>query len=505
MLLTKEILKEIDRKHIQLPDTSLFALPEKVIQFGTGVLLRGLPDYFIDKANKAGKFNGRIVVVKSTEGGDSAAFDQQNSLFTHCIRGMDNGTVYSENIINASISRVLSARSQWKHIFACAHQPDIKIIISNTTEVGIQLVNESPFQTPPQSFPAKLLSFLLERYKAFQGSPESGMVIVPTELITDNGKRLRSIVLELSRLNNLSPDFIKWVENHNRFCNSLVDRIVPGRPAPSVLEKMEQELGYQDSLLIMSELYRLWAIEGDEHIRALLSFADTDQGVIIQPDIDIYRELKLRLLNGTHTACCGLAFLAGCRTVKEAMETEWMARLVQQVMLEEIARAIPYQVDEVTARQFGLKVLDRFRNPAIEHEWINITMQFTSKLKMRLVPVVREYFKRYKQVPMLLSTGLAAWILFMKSTKEENGQYYGQLNREWYPIKDDAAARLHSFWQQPNATDHVRDLLEDQSLWGENLALYEGFAQAIQEKLKQMLDIGVDKVIQSLEHIKVNA
>src|SRR5579875_695180 len=285
MILSRYTLKNISSDAAAIPDDAIFELPEKVLQFGTGVLLRGLPDYFIDKANRQGIFNGRIVVVKSTSQGDSSAFDKQDGLYTLCVRGLQNGEKVEENIINSSISRVLNANDEWEQILECAHNRDMQIIISNTTEIGIQLVNDDVRHHPPKSFPGKLLAFLYERFKAFGGSAHSGMVIVPTELIPDNGKKLESIVLELAHLNSLEDEFIEWVEKHNSFCSSLVDRIVPGKPDAEFLSSIENELGYSDSLLTMSEVYRLWAIEGDENIKNVLSFAQADEGVIIEPDI----------------------------------------------------------------------------------------------------------------------------------------------------------------------------------------------------------------------------
>jgi len=228
MILSRYTLKNISSEVTEIPAEAMFELPERVLQFGTGVLLRGLPDYFINKANQQGVFNGRIVVVKSTSKGDSSAFEKQDSLYTLCVRGLQNGEKIEENIINSSISRVLCANEEWEQILECAHNQSMKVIISNTTEVGIQLVNDDIRRHPPVSFPGKLLSFLYERYHAFNGSKQSGMVIIPTELIPDNGKVLESIVLELAHLNGLEDAFIEWLECCNHFCNSLVDRIVPG-------------------------------------------------------------------------------------------------------------------------------------------------------------------------------------------------------------------------------------------------------------------------------------
>lgn len=276
MKLSRFTLKNISAENIVVPDEALFELPEKVLQFGTGVLLRGLPDYFIDKANRQGIFNGRVVVVKSTSQGDTSAFDKQDGLYTVCVRGVQDGQKVEENIINSSISRVLNASEEWEQILECAHNQNMQVIISNTTEVGIQLVNDDIRRHPPLSFPGKLLAFLYERFKAFGGSQHSGMVIVPTELISDNGKKLESIVLELAHLNGLEEAFIEWLESCNHFCNSLVDRIVPGKPDKEALISLEEELGYSDQLVTMSEAYALWAIEGGEEVKNILSFAQVD-------------------------------------------------------------------------------------------------------------------------------------------------------------------------------------------------------------------------------------
>ncbi|HYE55762.1 MAG TPA: tagaturonate reductase, partial [Chitinophagaceae bacterium] len=419
MFLSRYTLKNIPAGNVAIPEDELFELPEKVLQFGTGVLLRGLPDYFIDKANRQGIFNGRVVVVKSTEQGDASAFEKQDGLYTLCVRGLLKGKKVEENIINCSISRVLSARDEWSKILECAHDPNMQVIISNTTEVGIQLVNDDVRRHPPVSFPGKLLAFLYERYQAFNGSLQSGMVIIPTELIPDNGRKLEAIVLELAHLNGLPEAFIEWLEQANHFCSSLVDRIVPGKPSGHDRDALEADLGYKDQLLAMAEVYRLWAIEANAHVRNVLSFCQADEGVIIEPDINIYRELKLRLLNGTHTLSCGLAFLSGCETVKQAMDDELMSAFIADLMQHELAPAIPYRVDADMAREFSANVLDRFRNPHIRHNWLSITMNYSAKMKMRNIPMLVHHYTTSDMPPGLFSLGFAAYILFMRGVKKE--------------------------------------------------------------------------------------
>ena len=491
----------------------MFDLPERVLQFGTGVLLRGLPDYLINKANQQGIFNGRIVVVKSTDGGDAAAFNRQDNLYTLVTKGIENGVLIDENSICSAISRVLSAKNQWQEVLDCAANPDLTIVISNTTEMGIQLVQDDIRQEPPTSFPGKLLAFLYARYKAFNGDKNKGLVIVPTELIVDNALKLEEIVLELAHLNALESPFIDWLENHNAFCNSLVDRIVPGKPDAISFQKMTEELGYQDDLLTMSEVYILWAIEGDERIKSVLSFHQADKGVVIEQDIEQYRELKLRLLNGTHTLSCGLAFLSGFTTVKEAMQNEAIEAYISRLMLSEIAPSIPYPMDENLVQRFGEQVLDRFRNPYIEHRWISITMNYTSKMAARNVPTLLHYYKNMvlklhqatqsvmaqnaltesmtEGVPMHFALGFAAYLLFMKAVKCEKEVYYGELNGHFYPIQDDKAAYFNEIWQKLSVDELVEIVLKNQNLWGTDLSVLPNFNNKIVYFLNEMLKNGV--------------
>jgi tagaturonate reductase len=496
------------RAGLVIPNEKLFSLPEKVLQFGTGVLLRGLPDYFIDKANRQNIFNGRIVIVKSTEGGGPDIFDQQDGLYTLCVRGIENGKPVEENIIHSCVSRVLSASSQWNDILECAANRELQIIISNTTEVGIVLdVNDNLQGSPPKTFPGKLLAFLYERYRVFNGDASKGMVIIPTELITDNGKKLQAILEELAKHNNLESGFIDWLKNSNDICNSLVDRIVPGTPPPPMQVRMESENGYTDQLMIMSEAYHLWAIEsGKEKVHEILSFAKADPSLIITNDIDLYRELKIRLLNGSHTFSCGLAFLSGFNTVKEAMENAEFAAYISHLMLQEIAPAITNKNISIdAAREFRSKVLDRFRNPHIEHQWLSITLQYSSKMKMRNIPVIQNYLERFDDVPECMTLGIAAHLLFMKCAPGKDGKFYGEINGTKYPVNDDHAGWWAEKWNKAGSPEQlVRDVLGDESFWGIDLLKAPEFVKAITSKLQKLLQIGVAPVLKMIsQHNKL--
>ncbi|MDE3142797.1 MAG: tagaturonate reductase [Bacteroidota bacterium] len=509
MILSKENLGKIKaQEELIIPDVSLLSLPERVLQFGTGVLLRGLPDYFIDKANRQNIFNGRVVVVKSTSSGGTDAFETQNGLFTLCVRGIENNNTIDKTIINSSISRVLSAREEWNKILECASNEDMQLIISNTTEVGIALVDDDINSNPPVSFPGKLLAFLLARYKAFNGSNESGMVIVPTELIVDNATKLKAIVIELAKRNSLDEAFIDWIGSANDFCNSLVDRIVPGKLPQAEQKITAEKLGYTDELIIISEAYRLWAIETtSERSKKILSFAKVDTGVIIADNIDVYRELKLRLLNGTHSFTCGLAFLSGFRTVKDAMNNATFFSFETDLMMEAIAPSIVYdRLSLLDAKDFAKKVLDRFRNPYIEHQWISITMQYSSKMKMRNVPIILKNYEHNGFVSDALAFGFAGYILFMKSEMNEQKEFVGTLNDKEYKINDDHAALLHSIWKNNNEVKNVvQQILSNQILWGTDLSVLNGFAEKVAQYINSFLEKGVLESLQLLQSNKISA
>jgi tagaturonate reductase len=494
MILSKNNLKNIHVLGLQIPGEQIFDLPEKVLQFGTGVLLRGLPDYFIDKANKQGVFNGRVVVIKSTDTGSSSEFDKQDGLYTIYSKGIDNGIEVEEATICSAISRVLSAANEWQAILDVAKSPDLQAIISNTTEVGIQLVKEEITDQTPDSYPGKLLAILHERYTTFNGSPESGLVIIPTELIVDNGKKLEAIVIELAHLNNFEFEFIDWLENHNTFCNSLVDRIVPGKPAKELAAELESKRGYTDDLNIMSETYSLWAIEGDEKVASILSFAKVDKGVVITPDIQLFRELKLRLLNGSHTLSCAVAFLSGFNTVKEAMDDDKFLQFINGVAYDEIIQSIPYEIDPQIAKDFAGKVLDRFRNPHIRHEWLSISVQYSAKLKMRVVPLLLNYYKLNNSVPANMALGFAAFIRFMKVKRKTDGTYVGSVNGLEYTVTDSQTSYFSKVWKAQDTDLIVNNILSNQQLWDTDLTALPGFKQAVINNLNTLLTYGITEL-----------
>lgn len=478
-------------------------LPERVLQFGTGVLLRGLPLYFIEKANQHGVFGGRVVIVKSTNTGGTEAFDKQNGLYTLNVRGIEAGKEVKEAMLVSAISRVLSASTQWQQVLGVAEDPHVEIVISNTTEVGIMLDDREDLNNqPPFSFPGKLTALLYRRFQYFRGDPRRGWTILPTELVSDNGNKLKEIVISLARTHGLGEDFINWLDMANDFCTTLVDRIVPGKLPVDEIASLEQQWGYRDELAIMAEPYRLWAIEpATDRIRKRLSFSQVDPGLVLVDNINKFKELKLRLLNGTHTFSCALAVLCGYETVKAAMQDHGFGRYVRMLMSDEIVPAIvggTITEDEATA--FGRSVSDRFSNPFLEHQWMSISLHYTAKMAMRNVALIRSWMERGIEVPSRMALGFAAYLLFMKCTQNIDGLFIGRIGTLTYPIQDEQASYFAEVWakhnQQPSQV--VNQVLAEESLWGHDLSLFSGFADSVSNYLQQLLDGKAKELIDGL-------
>jgi len=499
--LNQLVLSSLEKNEkLILPTNEQLKYPERVLQFGTGVLLRGLPDHYIDQANREGRFNGRIVVVKSTSHGEINSFDEQDCLYTLSVRGIQSAEVVDYSILNSSISRVVSAKENWNDILECASNPDLQVIISNTTEVGIVLMDDDIHANPPTSFPGKLLSFLFRRYCNFNGSHDAGMVILPTELISDNGSKLFNILIELAHKNNLNDRFIDWLKDSNYCCNTLVDRIVPGKMSDDDIKKSQQALGYQDELMIMAEPFSLWAIESDSpRVKEILSFVDSNNGCFIVPDIEKFKELKLRLLNATHTFSCGLSFLANFELVRSTMKDATMHSFITQLSHNEIVSAITSSsINEDEATVFATNVLERFSNPFIDHKWSAIAAQYSSKMRMRSIPLIVSYYQKEKRIPICMALGFAGFLLFMKCKPDLQNSYWGELNGIPYKINDDNAAYFSSLWDCNDTATVVDKTLSDKAFWGTDLSELEGFKEEVIKYLHAMINEGVANRVSAL-------
>jgi tagaturonate reductase len=245
----------------------------------------------------------------------------------------------------------------------------------------------------------------------------------------------------------------------------------------------------------MSEIYSLWAIEGDENVAKILSFSKTDKGVVITPDIELFRELKLRVLNGSHTLSCALAFLSGFETVKEAMDDTHFLQFITPLVYDEIIQSIPHKVSPYLAAEFAGKVLDRFRNPHIRHEWLSISVQYSSKMKMRVIPLLLNYYQLNNTVPQHMALGFAAFIRFMKVEQKADGTYVGLINNRQYTVTDNLATHFYKAWQTADIQQVINNILSNTDLWDADLTTLPGFEKAIIDNLNKIMTDGAKELI----------
>ena len=470
-------------------------LPEKVLQFGTGRFLRAFADLIVESANRRGKFNGRVVMVASTNSGRAEMLNAQNGRYALWTRGQVQEKVVDRLDTVQAISRVLAASSQWPDVLELARSADLEVIISNTTEIGLSLQDGDRLEKPV-SFPARLAALLHTRAVHYDFHPEIGLIHLPCELVHNNGDTLRELLLTQAQTWSLGARFVNWLAEANTFCNTLVDRIVPGLPRDAELETAFARLGMRDPLITVAEPYRLWAIEGTKALADQLGFAD-DPGVVITPDISPYRLRKIRLLNGGHTLTVPIGLMMGCVTVLDNMQHPLVSSFIERLLREEIGPVL--DVDPATVEPYVDEVLDRWRNPFMYHRLLDITLHSTSKMRHRVVPTLLDFYRYYghRKVPRLIALGFAAWLRFMRGTKKDGDVVYGSWHRDVYVISDTQATRFLDWWPRElgEVDRFVLEVLSSSDLWKVDLTSLPGFADTVGSSLKTLLSEGPEAAL----------
>ena len=467
------------------------APPVRILQFGTGRFLRAFADFFVDQAIQAGHYDGSIAAIQSTGAQRASTLTQQDGCYTLWARDQ-GGETYP---VIGAISQALAAQQDWDTVLDLARSPHLEMVFSNTTEIGLALHPEDDvYGNPPHSFPAKLAAVLYERAQHFNFDPTRGLVILPCELITDNGDLLRSLVVSLAENQISNPDFLPWLGHSTVFCNTLVDRIVPGAPPESEYRAVEQRLGYRDDMLVTAEAYRLWAIEGDSALNARIGFTEADPGIVVTEDIAPYRLRKIRLLNGGHTLSVPLGLLAGNHTVLDNMSNPSTATFIKSLLRYEIGPCLA--VDQDTVPPYITEVLQRWSNPHLMHRLIDITLQSTTKMRHRVVPSIVAYYDRFQTPPVLMALGFAAYLLMMRGLQEADE------SPRWpvFSIRDDYAPKLHALWEKSSGLEElVAIVCRDTQLWGIDLSNLNGWVDAVSALLKVLMEDGTATAIGHIE------
>lgn len=417
-------------------------LTERVMQFGEGNFLRGFVDWMIDRLNKENGGDYGVVLVQPLDKGLVDMINEQDGLYSLYLRGLQKGERIEETRVVECVTRGINPFSDTEEFFACAKNPDLRFIVSNTTEAGIEYKeNQNPKDFAELTFPGRLTLFMKKRFD--EGL--KGFILLPCELIDKNGDCLKECVLKYSRDWGFDSEFEKWINEENHFTNTLVDRIVTGYPRDTAAE-MEKEFGYLDNVIDTAEIFHLWVIEGDKKYVEEIPFHKIGLNVLWTDDVTPYKKRKVRILNGAHTMMVLAAHLAGLETVKEAMDDELVYSFMKQGIFEEIIPTLDLPEEELT--QFANDVIERFKNPFIKHYLLSIALNSVSKYKVRVLPSVLQYIKDKKSEPKRLVFSLAALIAFYRTDA----------------ANDDADIMKYM------KTATAEDILSKTEYWGENLS-----------------------------------
>lgn len=474
--------------------------PERIVQFGEGNFLRCFVDWIVQHLNQETDFNSSVVIVQPLAEGMIERLQAQDCLYHVNLQGLENGhSVDSLELID-SISRTINPYQSHADFLALARQPELRFVVSNTTEAGIAFDPAcKPDDAPPSSYPAKLTQLLLHRYRAFQGDPQKGLVILPCELIFQNGHHLSDCIhqyIELwsAELGDEAEGFLRWFDEACFVCTTLVDRIVPGFPRADI-QRIQERLGYADNMVVQGEVFHLWVIETApnlpiEQLQREFPAAEAGLNVIVTHDESPYHERKVTLLNGPHTVLSPVAYLSGLDIVREACQHETIGKYVRQVMYEELLPTLNLPEDEL--RRFADDVMERFQNPFVRHQLTSIMLNSFPKFQTRDLPGLKTYLQRKGTLPRGLVLGLAAICVY----------YRGGTRTDGTPIQPNDDPRimqlLADLWQTGDAHRVAEGVLAASELiWHEhgNLNLIPGLTALLASDIERILSQGMLQVV----------
>lgn len=467
--------------------------PIRILQFGGGNFLRAFVGWMVEVLNEETDFDSDIVIVKPTAGGSYADLKEQQGLYHVVLQGLKEGEPLTEIKRIHCVRKILSPYDNWKHFMELAESPAICLLVSNTTEAGITF-NQAARQdeNPPEGFPAKLALWLYHRYRHFGGDPAKGCVVLPCELIEDNGKALLHCITQHAGAWQFEQGFIAWLNKANLFCNTLVDRIVSGYPE-DLAAGLHKELGFQDKLMVAGEYYHSWIIQGPDFLRERLPSTTPPMNIRFVNDLGPYRTMKVRILNGAHTLMVPVGFLLGLRYVHECLQDTGMRAYLEAMLRDEICSVI--DLPGVDATVFREEVLSRFQNPFIKHELLSIALNAMPKFITRVLPTITDYHKRHHHYPKRIIFSFAALLCF----------YKGSVNGENIPLKDDPVTLdfFRGLWTDYSASPEsafelVRKALNFEYLWGSSAAGLQASAQQLAGYLYLIETKGIREAMRNL-------
>ena len=463
--------------------------PTKVIQFGEGNFLRAFVDWIIWKTNQATDFNAGVVVVQPIDRGMVDMLNAQDGLYHVNLQGIDKGQPVDSIDMVDVINYGLNPYTQNEEFMALADDPNIRFVISNTTEAGIAFDPACKLEDKPaSSYPGKLTQLLYRRYQHFNGDVAKGLIILPCELIFLNGKELKKCIYQYIELWNLGEGFKNWFEQACGVYCTLVDRIVPGYPKDTI-DQIHERIGFKDNLVVKGEIFHLWVIEAPESVAAEFPADKAGLNVLFVPSEAPYHERKVTLLNGPHTVLSPVGYLSGLDTVRECVEDPEVGKFVHKVMYDELLETLNLPKPELEA--YAASVVERFVNPFVKHFVTSIMLNSFPKYKTRDLPGVKTYLERKGELPKGLVLGLAAIITYYKGGKR------GDV--EIVPNDDVAIIELlKNLWATGDVRKVAEGVLAAEFIWGENLNEVPGLTDLVTADLEIIQNEGMRAAVKTV-------
>ena len=477
-------MKALDRQTAQAAK-----YPTKVIQFGEGNFLRAFVDWIIWNTNKATDFNAGVVVVQPIDRGMVDMLNLQDGLYHVNLQGIDKGQAVDSIEMIDVINGGLNPYTQNEEFMALAENPDIRFVISNTTEAGIAFDPSCKLEDrPASSYPGKLTQLLYRRYEHFNGDLTKGFIILPCELIFLNGKELKKCIYQYIELWNLGEGFKTWFEQACGVYCTLVDRIVPGYPKDTIAQ-IHERIGFKDNLVVKGEVFHLWVIEAPETVAAEFPADKAGLNVLFVPSEAPYHERKVTLLNGPHTVLSPVGYLSGLDTVRECVEDPEVGKFVHKVMYKELLETLNLPKPELEA--FADSVVERFVNPYVKHFVTSIMLNSFPKYRTRDLPGLKTYLERKGELPEGLVLGLAAIITYYKGGKR------GDV--EIVPDDDKAIIELlKNLWATGDIRKVAEGVLAAEFIWGENLNDIPGLTDLVATDLGIIREEGMRAAVKKV-------
>lgn len=461
--------------------------PTKIMQFGEGNFLRAFIDWQINHLNKESDLNAGISVIRPIDYDALPLLNTQDGLYTTIVRGINEAGEAVENVeVIDCVNEEIPIYKDFDKYMALADNADLKVIFSNTTEAGIEFIDTDLLSdAPAKAFPGKLTQWLYKRFQTFQGAHDKGLMIIPCELIDYNGDRLKEIVLQYCELWQLEPAFIKWLHDANHFCSTLVDRIVTGFPKDEHAA-LQTKFGYQDNFMVTSEYFHLFVIQGPKALEEVLCLKGTSLNILVVDDIYPYKQRKVAILNGAHTALVPLAYMAGLESVGESMNDSLFGQYVNNLIFDEIIPTL--DLPKAQLESFAQDVIKRFQNPFVHHRLMSISLNSMMKFNTRILPQLLKYVESQGQVPPLMAHAIAGQILMYRGVR--NGQEIELSDSEkWLQL---FKASWHAFDAQEKSTEQVVvDVLSVDWHWQQDLTQVPGLQEAVATALSSFLQNGV--------------